>query len=128
MSKLTAMNSTLPISFDRKFRLATYRCSHSQLLLRSEQSPTRLDILFKDVSACELRTFLSGLSIEEVEPDEVKDRASNAIDAMEDGQKIYLLKSEGWTGYVVAGAVFWHEDEGTFGQPSAFMPEVRLLG
>jgi hypothetical protein len=122
------MNSTLPISFGHKFRIATYRCSHSQLLLRSEYSPTRLDILFKDVSACELRTFLSGLSIEEVDADQLKDRASNAIDAMEDDQKIYLLKSEGWSGYVVAGAVFWHEDDGKFCEPSAFMPEVTLLG
>jgi len=125
------MNATLPISFDRKFQIVTYRCSHGQLLLRSAKSPncpTRIDVLFKDVRAFELRTFLSGLSIAEGDSTQVRDRASKPLDAMEDGHKVYVLKSEDWVGYVVGGAVFWHEDQGEFAQPSVYMPEVTLLG
>lgn len=123
--------SKLLVSFQRRFQVVAYRCSHAQLLLRSAKTPgnpTRIDVLFKDARAFELRAFLSGLAIEESEPSEIADRKAKPLEAMEYGHKVYLLKSEGWIGYVVGDGVFWHEDEGEFGQPSIYFPEVALLG
>ncbi|HEX7285586.1 MAG TPA: hypothetical protein VF532_05355 [Candidatus Angelobacter sp.] len=120
-----------PIPFNRQFQIMTYRCSHSQLLLRSgktAQRPTRIDVLFKDVRAFELRTYLRDLTLEEINPAQLTGHAAQVQQVMEEGHKVYLLKADDWTGYIVAGALFWHEDEGEFGQPSVYMPEVTLLG
>jgi hypothetical protein len=40
---------------------------------------------------------------------------------MEDGHRVFLLKCDGWTGCIVAGAVHWHEDDGEYGEPSALL-------
>ena len=125
------MSPTLPVSFNRKFQIATFRWSHGQLLLRSAKStdtPTRLDILFKDVRAFELRTDLSGLSIAEGDPGELTGKPAKPLNTMEHGHKIYILKSQDWVGYIVGDGVFWHEDQGEIGQPSIYMPDVVLLG
>lgn len=122
---------SVPFTSNRKFQIVSYRCSHSRLLLRSGKTPhtpTRIDILFQDVRALELRTYFSDLSVEEADPSRMTDLAARFQGVMEDGHKVYLLRSGDWTGYVVAGALFWHEDDGEFGQPSIYMPEVTLLG
>src|SRR6185437_7927724 len=117
--------------FARKFQVMTYRCSHSELLLRSGKTadtPTRVDVLFKDVRALELRIYLSELFIEEIDPSQLGPHSTKPIEAVEQGHRAYLIKSGDWSGHIIAGAVFWHEDDGEFGAPSSFMPEVALLG
>src|SRR6266850_5675976 len=117
------MNMTKPIvSFAREFQIWSYNVGHGELLLRSPKIPslpTRIDILFKDVRAMELRTRITGLSIEEAQPGDIMDRGTKLVDTMEKGHKVYLIKTQDWIGCLIAGAVFWHEDQGEYGQPSA---------
>jgi hypothetical protein len=117
------------VTFDREFQIWNYTTSHGQLLLRSPKAagrPTRVDVLFSDVRAIELRASLPTLAIEEVEPNDVAERATKPSDTMESGHKIFLLKCSDWIGCVVAGAVHWHEDQAEYGQPSALLSGTRL--
>jgi hypothetical protein len=90
--------------------------SHGLLLLRSRKSPpgapTRLDILFQDVRALEVRCWFDGLTIEETDVDFLKDFHSNPAQMIEPGNKIYLLKSRDWFGFIVGGIMRTHEDDG----------------
>ena len=96
--------------------------SHGQLLLRSPKAPglpTRVDVLFTDVRAMELRTTLQTLTIEEGQPSDLSGRPTRPQEATEAGHKFYLLRSGDWVGYIIAGTVHWHEDHGEYGEPSA---------
>lgn len=111
-----------PLSFNRDFQIWRYDVGHGALLLRScksEKEKTRVDVLFKDVRVMELRAYLRTLSIEEVPASEVLNRPTKPDGTIEHGLIVYLVKSQDWTGCIVAGAVYWHEDDGEYGQPSA---------
>jgi hypothetical protein len=112
------------VIFNREFQIWNYSVGHGLLLLRSPKAtgrPTRIDVLFTDVRVIELRTSLSTLNIEEVELADVAERATKPIETMESDLRIFMLKCKTWTGYVVAGSVQWHEDQGEYGQPSHFV-------
>ena len=100
---------------DRAFSLFSYTMSHGLLLLRSgrtnEQS-ARIDILFSDVRAMELRSWFTGIVILEVGPDHIANRPSNSGKMIEIGSRVYSLKSPEWEGFVVAGILTTCEDEG----------------
>jgi len=104
---MSTMRSSEPIdTFDseRQFQMWRYDVSHSQLLLRSvksESSPSRIDVLFKAVVAIDLPTTLHGLRLRR-EGDE------------------YSASGDTWSGRVGAGACFAAEDEGEYFDPSAF--------
>ena len=112
----------------RRFLLWKATVSHGELLLRSTQTPaepTRIDVLFKAVQALNLRTDLTGIRVSEAAPDEstmilasLAGHGSTAIDPC----KIFVVESNGWRGYVAAGVMAWHEDEGAYNDPSHFEP------
>lgn len=42
------------------------------------------------------------------------------VDPAEEGRKTYIVRDSRFTGYVIAGAVAWHEDELEYNDPSYF--------
>ena len=108
----------------RTFVIFSYGMSHGLLLLRSrktEQAQTRLDILFQDVRAMEIRAWFEGVKIEEVGPEFLQPRSSNPAEMIEPGNKVYSLSGVGWSGFVVAGIMQLKEDEEEFLAPSALI-------
>lgn len=102
--------------------------SHGLLLLRSgksnEDSNTRVDVLFADVRAMEIRASFKGMRIEEPEnPDFLEGQRSNPAQMIEPGNKIYSLSSSGWRGFIVASSVRFTEDDGELFAPSSLMAE-----
>jgi hypothetical protein len=62
------------LTSNRKFKLWDYDVSHRQLLLRSPKSEkfdTNLDIIFLDVSYCNIPTSLAGLALAEPTEEEL---------------------------------------------------------
>ncbi|MBP7704236.1 MAG: hypothetical protein KA105_02985 [Caulobacter sp.] len=109
----------------RKFFVASYAESHGLLLVRARRDPslsTRVDILFQDVRAMEMRLWTNGLTIQEVGLDMLAKQASAPLALAEPGAKAYLLSGEGWQGYVLGGIIGTLEDNG---DPSERSP---LLG
>ena len=107
----------------RTFQVWSYSVSHSQLLLRSNRTGelgTRAEVLFKGVGAIQLPTVIHGLEISELPieqaPTSVKDLLK---DEDELGRRLYAVRSDGFTGYVVAIAVFHVEDDGEYFTPSS---------
>ena len=100
---------------DRAFSFFSYTMSHGLLLLRSgktNEQHTRIDILFSDVRAMEVRSWFTGIVIREVAPDHVANQPSKPGKIIEIGNRVYSLESSGWEGFVVAGIVNTCEDEG----------------
>lgn len=103
------------IYFDRKFEMWLYAVSHGQLLLRSNRSnelTTRIDVLFKNVASISLPTVFEGLSLAEVTIDEARNLNIQVGSLSIGGRKIFMISGLNFIGYVAAGAVHWHEDEG----------------
>jgi len=90
---------------------------------KSDQYPTRLDILFQDVRAVELRFWTEGLFIEEMDPKFIESRASNPLGLMERGNKAYAISGADWSGFIVGGIMLAHEDDKEFSDPSALLAE-----
>jgi hypothetical protein len=108
-----------------------YSMSHGLLLLRSGKSneapTTRVDILFQDVRAMEMRTWFKGIRIEEVDDPQFLDgRLSKPDEMIEPGNKIYPLVSVGWRGFIVGGIVQLKEDDGELFGPSALVSEAPV--
>jgi len=115
--------STQLISFPRRFQMWAYTVGHGELLLRSPKAPglpTRIDVLFKNVSGIHLPTLSDGLQISEAtEKEETKLRSQLSSSRLE-GRKVFVVRVEGFMGYVIAGVVAWHEDKGEYYEPSFF--------
>lgn len=95
--------------------------SHDQLLIRSVKGDgceTRIDVLFKNVDFIYLPTLFSGLQIQKTGIDELRKVAGLHVTA---SQNVFRLTTKGEVGYVVAGAVFVHEDQGEYSDPSALI-------
>jgi hypothetical protein len=106
-----------------------YAVGHGQLLLRSNKSselPTRIDVLFKDVAALELPTLFDGLSITETTAEEAQSLNVQLGSWSDHGRKVFLLSGTNFVGYVIAGAVFWHEDEGSHYDESFFQESFTV--
>ena len=122
------MGGQLVYESDRTFSIFGYGMSHGLLLLRSgksnEHANTRVDVLFQDVRAIEIRTWFNGIRIEEEEtPEFLKDQRSNPAQMIEPGNRIYSIRSSGWEGFVVAGLVQFVEDGGELFGPSSLVSE-----
>jgi len=118
------MKLSLPFSSERRFLIISYSISHGLLLLRSnkpDKNSMRIDILFQDVRAMEIRCWFDGISIEEVDKTYLRDYHSRPADMLELGNRVYALKGSGWSGFVVAGIVSYHEDDNMNTAPSALM-------
>src|SRR6187402_1389007 len=115
--------STQLIDFGRPFQIWLYSVSHGQLLLRSNRSDvftTRVDMLFKDVAAMHLPAMFDGLSLAEASADEARDLNIQLGTLPVGSRKVFVVRGSNFVGYVVAGAAFWHEDEGHYFDESNF--------
>jgi hypothetical protein len=102
----------------RLFQVWTYRVGHSQLLLRSNREEglgTRIELLFKSVSAVNLPTAMSELAVRVLEGE---DAAPQWADA--EARTVYAVTFAGGEGYVIAGAALASEDSLDYADPSAF--------
>jgi hypothetical protein len=100
---------------DRQFALASYVASHGLLLFSSRKSkdrPTRVDLLFQDVRAMELRNWFQGLSVYKVDDTYLEGARSAPQSLIEPGNVVYALRGDDWEGYIVGGVVRWLEWEG----------------
>jgi hypothetical protein len=112
---------SLPFASDRKFSVFNYLIGHGLLLLRSgktDEHPTRIDILITDVRAMEIRSWFTGIEIAGADEQYLAGFQSNPVEMVEIGHRIYALNGNGWRGFVVGGACFVHEDELDFMAPS----------
>lgn len=114
---------TLPLRLsDRSFQLWAYTVSHAQLLLRSNKTdrhPRRLEILFRDVASIDLPTRMEGLEVAAATPEQAAPIRSRLGEARVGYRTVYVLRSGGHTGYVVAGLLTAHEDDGSYYTPSS---------
>ena len=109
-------------SFARPFQMWFYNVSHRRLLLRSTKQnrfSTRVDVYFEFVEAMHLPTSIDGLSITELtEPAEISDFLAKF--RLQTVEKIFVLRSPGQVGYVIANSVRVNEDQLEYSDPSAF--------
>jgi hypothetical protein len=122
------MNHKVVYKSDRLFSVFGYSMSHGLLLLRSgksdENPTTRVDILFQDVRAMEMRVWFKGITIEEVDDSKfLADQRSKPAEMIEPGNKIYALISRDWRGFIVGGIVRFKEDAGELFEPSALVED-----
>jgi hypothetical protein len=88
---------------DRHFQVWAYTVSHGQLLLRStksDQEATRVEVLFKGVTRFDLPMSLDGFHVRR------------------NGRE-YTAHGDGWSGSIVALAMFTVEDDGHYADPSS---------
>lgn len=105
---------------DRSFAVWAYTVSHSQLLLRTRTAGgrSRIDILFKPVSALNVRADYEGLAIRCATADE-HERVLAATALTGQDLRVLMLETAGGLDYVVTLAVGWREDDGEDRDPSA---------
>ena len=109
---------------ERDFQLWRAVVGHSQLLLRSTKSETestRIDVLFKPVRAMKLLTMLRRLRVREADAGEAIEIARETGEEKDDEGRIFIVESGPFTGFVVAGVMATHEDDGEYGDPSAIL-------
>jgi hypothetical protein len=117
------------VSFPRPFQVWLYSVSHGQLLLRSNRSESltaRVDVLFRDVAAIGLPTIFEGLSVVETSADQVRDLYIHLGSLPLQHRKVFVIRGTNFTGHVVAGAIFWHEDAGYHFDESYFENSLRI--
>lgn len=107
---------------ERRFLVWAYALSHSQLLLRAEQSPAghrqpRIDILFKPVDAMKTRMDYDGLTLRCATAEEYERILRETGSA--DYNRVFIIESGATLDYVVARAVGWQEDNQENRDPSA---------
>lgn len=108
-------------SSDRRFQLWEYSVSHGQLLLRSnptEYDHVRIELYFKGVSFISLPSSLDGVDVLERSRDSLPGflaRLGNDIDC-----RAFVLKSKDEEFFVLALALFVHQAELEFFEPSVF--------
>ena len=80
--------------------------------------------MFQDVRAMEIRTWFEGISVSEVPGEFLQKFASNPTVMLEPGNKVYELKSDSWSGYVLAGIMQTSEDYGEENEPSPLLQSM----
>jgi hypothetical protein len=106
----------------RLFQVWRYTVSHRQLLLRSNKvSPEtrRIEILFKDVSFMQIGPSFRGLEITICDPHAISDLKTLNLEI--GTRSLYLLRGEGFRGFIAAGSMTVHEDEREHNEPSALL-------
>lgn len=110
--------------FSHRFQMWSYAVGHGQLLLRSPKStdsPTRIDVLFKNVAFVCLPTMFDGLAVSEATMEEETKLKSQLGSPRQEGRKLFVVRGADFMGYVVAGAVASYEDEREYYEPSHFV-------
>ena len=115
---------------NRPFLVLKYANGFGRLLLvnpfkNQYETGTRVEILFSDVIAMDIRMFFDGLSIREVDSSQIGNFASRPKEICEFGMRFYELKSPSWSGYVFRARVDLYEEtfppgEFPFKKPSHF--------
>ena len=111
------------LNCSRPFQIWEYTVGHAQLLLRSPKAvdlPTRVDVLFKNVAAIHLQTNLDSLRVSEAIEGEEIGLHSGLGATISKNRKIFVVRGSDFVGYVIAGAIAWHEDDGEYHDPSFF--------
>lgn len=107
-------------SYHGTFQWWSYSASHGQLLLRSTKStkrPTQIDVLFKNVSAVKLRTVMEDLEVLETDADPENLARDERVPVT-----FFLVRSQGYEGHVVAGAVARDEGDHEYHENSPLLP------
>lgn len=108
----------------RIFQMWTYTVGMGRLLLRSTKTPTfetRIDILFQNVKALKTRSNLDGVSVRIASPSEQSSFELDCGISIGGETVAYVLEGAGPLGYVIAGSVTFHEDEGEYDDESALL-------
>jgi len=112
------------LSSDRMFQIWKYTIGHSQLLIRSTKSPefpSRIDVLFKGVEQFHLPATFEGLFITEASEAEIERLCTlRESVSFHKNLKVFAVTGRDYVGYVAALAVFSHEDQGEYYDPSFF--------
>lgn len=100
----------------RRFQTFSYEVTHSYVLMRSvnletDDPKTRIDLAFYSPRLINIRTSFTGIRIEEVGVEEFCDHPLNPRQAMRPGLKAFRFTGDDWTGFILAGAFYVHEDE-----------------
>jgi hypothetical protein len=106
----------------RQFQVWSYTTSHGQLLLRSSKSinyNSRFDVLFKDVAYICIPAVFNCLKVIELDGD--PEVSIMLGDLSLHDRTIFRIAGEGYSGYIVAGAIFWNEDQGEYDEPSPLL-------
>jgi hypothetical protein len=114
-------------SSPRLFEVWSYTVSHRQLLIRSNKSnsfPTRLEVLFKDVSFMSLPPAMNGMSV--IKCRKLDPKLPAFLRSASSSKPWYRIDAEGLVGYVAAGAFVTHEDELEFHEPSGLLPPLSV--
>lgn len=114
----------LPVQFDRDFQIWKYDVSHAQLLLwsvKGNTQKTRVEVLFKSVHLMQLPTNFSRLRILEITKEEFQASRLSLGLSSDLGMRYFLVEGNGWKGLVVAGAVFWSEEDAEHYDPSKLL-------
>jgi len=113
--------SDFSFSSERYFRVWHYHADRRRLLLRSTlDSPpaTRIDIFCGGVGLMLLRPFYHGITIRSGTAEE-----RTSIDEMYDASDIpgqLFVIGDSLRNFVISGPMQWHEDEGSYRDPSRF--------
>jgi len=105
----------------RHFELWSYSPSFNQLLLRSHiNQPTRVDVLFMNVSLISLPADFTGLTMELASPEQahVISQSSGVRVSQLKLMKLFLLRGEGYEGYVEASGYGVDESTRFYNEPS----------
>jgi hypothetical protein len=116
---------TFPVEYDRKFEMKLYWSSHGSLLLRSgktDQHPTRMDILFCDVRWMALPVWFEGLRIERGELSDIPIPLTAKINEEAHFMSVFRVISQGVTHCVFAGGVYVAEDQEGYAVDSPLLP------
>src|SRR5579859_6256990 len=110
----------------RHFALGSHAASYGLLLFRSNRTTelaSRLDLLFQDVRAMDVRAWTDGLKVEICDESAVRDYPSNPQDMIESGLVLYRISGAGWQGFIVASTrVSSKEDQLGPMDPSGLIP------
>jgi len=114
------------IDSPRTFQLWRAVVSHSQVLFRSTKADdyrTRVEILFKSVFATKLLTTMRGINVREGDRSELtRVLVECSVPTINPELRVFMLSdANGFEGWVVAGAVTVHEDDGEYDEPSALL-------
>jgi hypothetical protein len=108
---------------DRMFEVWRYSVSHRQLLLRSNKEdrwPNRIELLFKNVQFMAVPpVFMTGLEIRQCAADE--SALPDYLRKLPVKVPWYRLAGGSFEAYVAAGALYTHEDDLDYSDPSGLL-------
>ncbi|KND36531.1 hypothetical protein [Streptomyces acidiscabies] len=108
---------------DRTFRVWHYTATHGdRLLLRAtvERGKPRVDLHVAGVRGVLLESRYDGIVIREGTPDQRQEIGSFFGIVIDEMVNVHIIGEDRMTGFIVGGPLRWHEDEGSFIDPSHF--------